>query len=991
MKSNITIKLSTGKSDSLESTFFAVPKAKNASGKNAQNAVLKAFAALVLLMMVGLVEVYPQEISQVNPDYLKNGTEFSDVTLNGLPPGWQYINTGNIAGIVVLLSANPRINDIPIEPGDYVGAFYTDTTTGEIRCGGADYWNGFSNILFPAFLDDPGTPEQEGFAYGQNYLFKVFSWTTMKEYVVDEVEYDAVNYPNTNTCYPLGLSCITNMVCYEVFDAYATAEPNPVCIGNSVDLAAHIFIGTTGNYTYSWTSDPPGLYSDLPNLTFTPVQNTIFYLSVSDGLLTSNHSQNVVVNIDPTAIAGNDITICDDQTAQVEGNVLNAAGLEWSSSGDGVFNNTAINNPTYTPGTIDLSNGSAVLTILAIPNSPCYQSSIDQLTVHLETPPMVILPESLDFCKNQEVWVTATASNFSSIQWLTTGDGTFENQNSLVTHYFPGITDQTNEHFTLLIMVEGNLPCTSYGYDQVNVILIKPPTCTVPTTRTRCENIPVNTSGNATNYSSLLWTTLGDGTFENPAVMVTNYYPGAMDKLNEGTILTLNAFGISSCFGFPASDEMIVILKPLPVVDAGNTNFVCSGSYLQVDAFVQNYSYLTWITTGDGTFSNSYIPNPKYFPGTYDIANQSFILTLTALSISPCSTSISDNLPVTINEAPAASIITQNGQIICRSSNLQLEAIATNYTGVFWLTSGDGTFSDNSILNPLYFPGPVVDVNGQPVFLTLKASPLSGCSEDVINTITATFVNEATAYAGVDATISDIETFTPLATATDVSSVLWSSSGDGEFDEASLISPVYTPGTSDLANGSVALQMTCSSISPCTLVITDDLTLTISRQLDFILQPGWQGFSLFIDMDGQVFSEVLTPVAEKVIYAQQGTEVYWPEYGINTIGAFQNQEGYKLKMSAATSLPVTGFVFNQKTLNLPVGWSILPIISGCSVDYTVLTNQLGTNLIIVTEIGGTGVIWPGTGVYSIPELLPGKAYMIKVSTNCSFVFPQCEN
>jgi hypothetical protein len=581
---------------------------------------------------------------------------------------------------------------------------------------------------------------------------------------------------------------------------------------------------------------------------------------VFDGLLTSNHSQNVIVNIDPTAIAGEDITICADQSAQVAGNVLNAAGLEWTSSGDGIFNNANINNPVYTPGTIDKQNGDALLSILAIPNNPCYQSSTDQLSVYLESPPEVNLPTALEFCKNQEIWLTATASNFSSIQWLTSGDGTFESQNSLVTRYFPGINDQTNEHFMLLIMVEANSPCTGYGSDQVSVTLIKLPTCIVPTTRTRCENTSVNTNGTATNYSSLLWTTSGDGTFDNPASMVTNYHPGFVDKQNGGTTLTLNAFGNSSCFGFPATDEMLVILKPLPVVNAGNTSYVCSGSSLHLEASAQNYSSLSWITSGDGTFSNSQILNPIYFPGSNDLANKTFTLAITCGSISPCSTSISDDLPVTVSSYPTVNINTQNGQIMCRTSNLQLEATATNYTSVIWLTSGDGTFSDNNILNPVYFPGPVTDVNGQAVMLSLKALPVPGCGEEVIKILTASFVNEATVNAGADATITDIETFTMSATVSNVSSVLWVSSGDGEFNDPTNVSTIYTPGISDLNNGTVMFQLTCSSVNPCTLVVSDELSLSISRQLELNLQPGWQGFSSFINLNGQAFSDVIAPV-----------------------------------------------------------------------------------------------------------------------------------
>ncbi len=56
---------------------------------------------------------------------------------------------------------------------------------------------------------------------------------------------------------------------FHSFDAYATATPNPICIGDEVTLSANILIGTTGIYTYLWTSDPAGLNSTLQTVTQT--------------------------------------------------------------------------------------------------------------------------------------------------------------------------------------------------------------------------------------------------------------------------------------------------------------------------------------------------------------------------------------------------------------------------------------------------------------------------------------------------------------------------------------------------------------------------------------------------------------------------------------------------------------------------------------------------------------------------------------------------
>jgi hypothetical protein len=48
---------------------------------------------------------------------------------------------------------------------------------------------------------------------------------------------------------------------------------------------------------------------------------------------------------------------------------------------------------------------------------------------------------------------------------------------------------------------------------------------------------------------------------------------------------------------------------------------------------------------------------------------------------------------------------------------------------------------------------------------------------------------------------------------------------------------------------------------------------------------------------------------------------------------------------------------------------------------------LGSGLIIVTEIAGNGIIWPEAGIYTIPYLVPGKAYLIKVEAQSNFTFP----
>jgi hypothetical protein len=160
------------------------------------------------------------------------------------------------------------------------------------------------------------------------------------------------------------------------------------------------------------------------------------------------------------------------------------------------------------------------------------------------------------------------------------------------------------------------------------------------------------------------------------------------------------------------------------------------------------------------------------------------------------------------------------------------------------------------------------------------------------------------------------------------------------------------------------------------------------RQQFIEFPAGWSGFSSFIVPQNPAFDEFMAPVADNLIVVKTITQVYWPMFEINTIGNFQVLQGYIVKMNAPASLPVTGFKSIDKTINLVTGWNILPVVSENEVGNQELLTQLGGNLVIVKEIAGNLILWPEAGIYSLSSLVPEKAYMIKVTSNCSFTFPE---
>ena len=79
--------------------------------------------------------------------------------------------------------------------------------------------------------------------------------------------------------------------------------------------------------------------------------------------------------------------------------------------------------------------------------------------------------------------------------------------------------------------------------------------------------------------------------------------------------------------------------------------------------------------------------------------------------------------------------------------------------------------------------------------------------------------------AGLDVSICTGEQAQILGYAANFESLIWATSGDGTFDDATIANPVYTPGTQDLADRTVTLTITVSGSDGAT--ITDEMTLSI--------------------------------------------------------------------------------------------------------------------------------------------------------------------
>ena len=161
--------------------------------------------------------------------------------------------------------------------------------------------------------------------------------------------------------------------------------------------------------------------------------------------------------------AGYDVTVCEGDVAQIVGYAIHYDNLQWTTSGDGTFDNTNTATPMYTPGAQDIENGQATLTLTINGGG---ETITDEMTVIIvERMEIENALVDMHYCATDDPQPIAVriSGDYVSFQWLTEGDGTFEDDSALETTYTPGLNDLANGvHLKAFAVSAG---CGSITYD----------------------------------------------------------------------------------------------------------------------------------------------------------------------------------------------------------------------------------------------------------------------------------------------------------------------------------------------------------------------------------------------------------------------------------------------------------------------------------------------------------------------------------------------
>lgn len=181
-----------------------------------------------------------------------------------------------------------------------------------------------------------------------------------------------------------------------------------------------------------------------------------------------------------------------------------------------------------------------------------------------------------------------------------------------------------------------------------------------------CEGDTYQLEGSANHYLTLEWTTAGNGTFDDPAILNPVYTPGDEDITAGSVELTLTVTGESTV----VESSLLLSISAMPEADAGEEGFICQGeSFEVVSATALNYTEILWETSGSGSFDDPTVLNPVYTPSDEDYSSGMVTLSVTAIGAGSCGDAVSTT-DISFHALPTAML--EGDQIICEGEQAQL-------------------------------------------------------------------------------------------------------------------------------------------------------------------------------------------------------------------------------------------------------------------------------------------------------------------------------
>jgi len=489
--------------------------------------------------------------------------------------------------------------------------------------------------------------------------------------------------------------------------AAPTASGTTICSGNSATLTAS---GSGG--TYEWFDAASGGTSLAANASFTTpflTSTTTYYVQATvNGCISPRTAVTVTVNPIPAAPTASGTTICNNTTATLTATAPGGT-YNWyaaASGGNLLFTGASFTTPFLTSSTTYYVDATSA--------EGCTGSrTAVTVTVLPPTDPAFNYPSNT-FCKTgtNPVPVTASSSggtfSASPAGLIFADNHTGEinlNASTAGSYTITFVTNTTCVYSSSSSITITNGPDAAFSYSG-------------PYCQQQTNPLPTLPAGS----------TAGMFSSPDPGIVFVSSGTGEIDLQQSlpGTYTVRN--DIAAAGGCAATFAITTVtINPLPIVNAGSDQVVCSGQIVTLSGSIGGgASSATW-SGGTGTFSNPSSLHTIYTPGAGETSATLFLTTNDPAG--PCGAAV-DELQITVKPTP--SVTSLASAAICNET-AQNYTITSNVSGTTfsWGRASVAGISNASVIGQTSntITETLVNTTSAPVAVTYTIVPeVNGCT-----------------------------------------------------------------------------------------------------------------------------------------------------------------------------------------------------------------------------------------------------------------------
>ena len=318
--------------------------------------------------------------------------------------------------------------------------------------------------------------------------------------------------------------------------------------GSDGEIGRSIFENAAGNHIIaSWSSsndgDVSGNHGDTDYWVFEIESSIILPIGVAG------------------SISGPD-TICEGTASETYSidPIVNATSYTWSLDPD-IADSIITSDTVATIYFAQDTSGYTTLSVFGSNNGG--NSDTSYFGINIITNPTSNAGSDTTICENSNHMLNGSATSYHYTFWHTFGDGSFDDPFLLNATYTPGNQDISNGNVGLILYAFPIQPCMYEIRDTITLSIAPLPSVFAGEDLIVCPGAICILNGEAENYSSIFWSTLGDGVFEDSTQLSTSYYAGVNDSITGHVILVLSATSIYPC-NETISDSILISFIDFP-------------------------------------------------------------------------------------------------------------------------------------------------------------------------------------------------------------------------------------------------------------------------------------------------------------------------------------------------------------------------------------------------------------------------------------------